>query len=216
MEATLNNALVSYPPAPQNGGAIDLAPDKIGDWVWQPKIDDWRGVINTATGQIWNQYGQPSTVAMQGKITIAFAELQQMAAEMPLSFGSPKLWDVGIMENRHDLMRGCIVIFDLMDTVYPHKLRRTILEQAIPRSLPIAHRLLQNGQVKNEVFLINEWRSGEFSTPLGLQMLLQRENALVGHKFYEGLVAKRRDVTYPAKSAPKQKTPYWIKHRFDQ
>ena len=119
------------------------------------------------------------------------------------------------MENRHDLMRGSIVIFDVMGTVFDHALRRRNLEMVFP-VLPIAHRLLQNGQVKNRVYLINEWRAGEFSSPMALQLLLQRENQLVGHKFYEGLVAKRRDVTYPAQCAPKRKTSWWIKHRFDQ
>lgn len=209
---TINNALVSYPPAPQNGGALDLAPDKIGDWAWQPKVDDWRGVANVETGQVWNQYGELSTVEKQGKIAVALGKLQTLTRAF---YGGGRLWDIGIMENRHDLMRGCIIVFDVMDTTAIHSERRFNMERVFPL-LPIASRLLENGQVRDRVYLINEWRKGEFSRPLFLQLLLQRENGIVGHKFYEGLVAKRRDVAYPTKSAPKQKTNWWIKHRFDQ
>jgi hypothetical protein len=125
------------------------------------------------------------------------------------------------MENRHDLMRGCLVIFDFMDSPITHGVRRALMEQVFP-ILPIASRLLADGQVRDRVYLINEWRNETHPEMLKgkvvmtLQLLLQRENEIVGHKFYEGLVAKRRDVTYPAKSAPKQKTNWWIKHRFDQ
>jgi hypothetical protein len=223
MEATLNNALAFYPPAPQNGGPLEFAPDKIGDWAWQPKVDDWRAEANVETSQIWNQYGELSTVAQQGKVSVAFEKLR----ELTRAFDGWRVFDIGIMENRHDLMRGSIIVFDVMDTTAIHSERRAILERVFP-ILPLAHILLANGQVRDQVYLINEWRNDshpelcDFLTspmmlrPMALQRLLQRENDLVGHKFYEGLVAKRRDVAYPTKSAPKQKTNWWIKHRFDQ
>ena len=210
-----DNALAFYPPAPQNGGALELAPDKIGDWAWQPKIDDWRGVVNVETGQVWNQYGALSTVAAQGKISVALGRLQDITRAF---YGGGRVFDVGIMENRHDLMRGCIVVFDAMDTTAIHSERRAILERVFP-VLPLATILLHKGQVRDQVYLINEWRNAthpEMLRPTALQLLLQRENLRVGHKFYEGLVAKRRDVVYPVKSAPKQKTNLWVKHRFDQ
>jgi hypothetical protein len=46
--------------------------------------------------------------------------------------------------------------------------------------------------------------------------LLQDGNATIGRKFYEGVVAKRRDAGYPVCTRAKQKTHLWIKHRFDQ
>ena len=38
-----------------SGGRIETAPKKIGTWIYQPKIDDWHGVVHVPTGQVWNQ-----------------------------------------------------------------------------------------------------------------------------------------------------------------
>jgi hypothetical protein len=222
METLTIDALEFYPPAPSNGGELsELTPPKVGEWVWQPKVDDWRGVVDAPSGVVWSQYGDLSTIALQGKIKAALAILRAKWG------GSTEPWqrfDVGLMENRHDLMRGSIIIFDVMDSCWPHHERRAWLESKFP-VLPLAHIMLAGvANVRDEVFLINEWREDTISEkmfpvplePLALQRLLKRENDLVGHKFYEGLVAKRADALYPVATKAKQKTAVWVKHRFDQ
>lgn len=221
---------IGYPPAPSNGGPLLFAPPKIGEWAWQPKIDDWRGVAHAPTKRVWTQYGDVSNIEQQGKIAEALIELearckqhvviegeQEIAKEILLTF--PEWFDIGIMENRHDMMRGSIIVFDAMDTTLTHRDRRLLLETMFP-ILPIAHRLLASGYVQGGVYLINEWRPCEVNPahrlPMMLQELLQRENAKIARKFYEGLVAKREDVPYMVGLRPKQKTSMWVKHRFDQ
>lgn len=216
-------ALTHFPPAPSNGGALDATtPAKIGDWVWQPKIDDWRGVAHLPTRSVWNQYGQPSTVAHQGKIADALEEMTHRITIVTTTNPTSgfKLFDIGIMENRHDMMRNAIVVFDVMDTDMPHVARRQLLETMFP-ALPVASELLRNGNIRGGAFLINEWtpngrHEGGGIDPLRLQALLKDQNAQVGRKFYEGLVAKRADALYPMGTRPKQKTDLWVKHRFDQ
>jgi hypothetical protein len=70
--------------------------------------------------------------------------------------------------------------------------------------------------VHDRVFLINQWTNGDTEVPLRLEYTLKHQNAKIGRKFYEGLVAKQRHTPYPMGARPKVKTSYWVKHRFDQ
>jgi hypothetical protein len=204
---------ICLPPAPLNGGALDTAPRKVGEWIWQPKIDDWRAIIHTPTGTVWNQYGQLSSIS--GKFETALRHLQEGCE------GRPRLeWlDVGMMENRNDLMRGCIVVLDLIEANTPFIARRAVLRICFP-VLPVdVADLLRTtgGQVRDSIYLINQWENVE--TPadaLKRQQWLKSQNEHIGHKFYEGLVAKKENSPYPFFQSPKTQTPDWIKHRFDQ
>lgn len=128
-----------YLPAPINGGPLDTAPPKIGEWAWQPKVDDWRAKLHVPSQTLWNQYGKLSTVAQQGKLNVA---LGWIALHAPKAV---EWLDCGIMENRHDLMRGCIVVFDwiigdargcMSGHSAPLYVRRAVLESWLP-NLPI-------------------------------------------------------------------------------
>jgi hypothetical protein len=204
---------ICYPPAPLNGGPLEHAPAKVGAWIWQPKVDDWRAVLHVPSGTVWNQYGQPSSIL--GKFTIALESNFMTAAGM---YGLEWL-DVGMMENRHDLMRGCIIVLDWIVAGEPLSTRRGILERFFP-VLPFdVSRLLAEtgGQVRDSVYLISQWTNVETQTDaLKREAWLRNENDCIRHKFYEGLVAKREDSLYLFGSKPKTKCPAWIKHRFDQ
>lgn len=203
-------ALIGYPPAPTNGGPLVHALPKIGDWAWEPKVDDRRVAIHAPTQTIYNQYGELSIADRQpdkfktALETLAFA-----------SYGGFEWLDCGLMEYRHDMMRGCIIVFDIMANNAALEYRRAILEAAFD-ALPLASVLLAGGSVHDRVFLINQWRNGDTAVPLKLEYTLKHENAKIGRKFYEGLVAKRADGIYPLGTRAKQKTHLWIKHRFDQ
>jgi hypothetical protein len=204
---------ICYPPAPTNGGPLEHAPAKVGSWIWQPKVDDWRAVLHVPTGTVWNQYGQPSSIT--GKFTVALESNFMTAAGL---YGLEWL-DVGMMENRHDLMRGCIIVLDWIVAGEPFDTRRGILKRFFPRLPFDVSRLLAEtgGQVRDSVYLISQWDNCEdrIST-LKREAWLRTENDLIRHKFYEGLVAKRRDSLYTFGRKPKQKVGDWIKHRFDQ
>lgn len=220
--------LIAYPPAPTNGGRLDVTtPRKVGDWAWQPKIDDWRGVVHVPTLRVWNQYGRRSTVAEQGKIEKALADLNATIG----AYCPECQWlDIGIMENRHDMMRGCIVVFDWMVEQLNYDERRQPLARTL-MTLPenvagMLTNLNEGWKFKDTVYLVNDWRSERGSSkfgsynivldPLGLQEFLLEQNRLLGRKFFEGLVAKMVSARYPFFHRPKTKTPAWIKHRFDQ
>jgi hypothetical protein len=121
MIATRPDKPICLPPAPLNGGPLDEStPPKVGRWAWHPKIDDRRVVIHAPSRTIWNQYGQLSVAQDSEKFEPALDRLEQ------LSFAAEWL-DAGLMEYRHDMMRGTIVIFDLI-TDGPFEERRAMLE----------------------------------------------------------------------------------------
>lgn len=197
-----------YLPAPTNGGPLQEATRKVGAWAWQPKVDDWRAKIHVPTGTVWNQYGQLSTPAQQGKLDTALDKLRQFTC------GNFEWLDAGIMENRHDMMRGSIVVFDWITPGLTYEVRRDMLATYL-EPLPLASKLLAAGNVEEEIYLVPSWT--ENRDGLLYYGWLQQENATIGRKFYEGLVAKRLDSTYPLNCLrPKQTVPCWIKHRFDQ
>lgn len=204
-------SLVCFPPAPLNGGPLDSAPAKIGEWVWQPKVDDWRAVIHTPTGTVWNQYGQVSSIS--NKFGLALDRI------LVATHSAAEWLDVGLMENRHDLMRGCIIVLDLIEPGLVQWQRRARLSAMFP-ALPFdVSRLLAetHGQIRDSVFLISEWDNVETNADaLKRQDWLKTENEIIGHKFYEGLVAKVRSSLYQYGAKPKRKCATWIKHRFDQ
>jgi hypothetical protein len=204
---------ICYPPAPLNGGPLETAPAKVGSWIWQPKVDDWRAVLHVPSGTVWNQYGQPSSIT--DKFTNAIATLQTSLSRESWAF---EWLDVGMMENRHDLMRGCIIVLDWILFQCPFYQRRAHLRSVLP-SLPFdVSRLLTEtgGQVRDSVYLISQWDNCETLTDaLKKEAWLQNENTIIGHKFYEGLVAKRRDSLYTFGRKTKQKVDWMIKHRFD-
>jgi hypothetical protein len=214
----------SYPARPTNGGALECALPKVGKWAWQPKVADWRGLVHPPSGRVWNRHGKRSTV--EGKLTVALDQLRERLAG----------WlDVGIME-RNPLMRGCIIVFDFLpvgDESLTYDERRESLEKH--SCLEIMPELWQPALIRdtdasyiggtseypmcNRVFLIRHFVDCD---PLKLYQRLKRENEqlLIPKRYpplYEGLVAKRRDKPYPMQlRGPEVRTPWMIKHRFDQ
>jgi hypothetical protein len=221
MTATRPDKPICLPPAPANGGALDTAPPKVGDWAWQPKIDDRRVVIHAPSRTVWNQYGQLS-VAHRDEDKFD-AALDSLAALSEFFTG---WFDAGLMEYRNDMMRGSIVILDLIDDHLPFSDRRSLLAAMFP-TLPWATELVGTDYAKDNVFLIPQFgdlvplsgSQGAHAEATGRELYtaLQAQNGRLGRKFYEGVVAKRIDSLYPTHAQrPKTQVAAWIKHRFDQ
>jgi len=201
--------LITYPARPVNGGRLESAPKKVGPWICQPKIDDWRAILHAPTGRIWNRHGQPLSIAADIQPAIKFIQSRDHE------------WlDVGVLERRHEMLKGRIVIFDWIPTVkfyagINHETRRAELKKdfdvlpANPRNA--GDRL---------VFLIPEWAGDKIELSYdALQFINADIKKQLGteHNFYEGLVCKRTDKPYPAQLlSPNKETPWMIKHRFDQ
>jgi hypothetical protein len=189
MIATRPDKPICLPPAPLNGGPLDEStPPKVGRWVWHPKVDDRRVVIHTPTRTIWNQYGQLSVAQDSEKFELALDRLERVA------FAAEWL-DAGLMEYRHDMMRGTIVVFDLIaDGTFEE--RRLTLE-----------------------LIFGDTLIPQYGHELGktLYAACAEQNAKLGRKFYEGVVAKRLGSHYPQRcQRAKTANADWIKHRFDQ
>lgn len=210
MIANPPQTMICFPPAACNGGPLEKAPPKIGNWRWQPKVDDWRAVIHTPSMSVWNQYGQPSTIS--DKFAVTLRHLTQVAA-------AAEWLDVGMMEQRNDMMRGCIIVFDLIEPKVEQWARYARLKAMFP-ILPfdVSTWLLMNGgQVRDSIFLVNQWDDIQCkAAAMRRQEFLQNQNYRLKHKFFEGMIAKRRDSLYQFGTRAKQECPAWIKHRFDQ
>lgn len=214
MITATTSALIGYPPAPTNGGPLVHALPKIGDWAWEPKVDDRRVAIHAPTGTIYNQYGELSIAERQPDKFKTALETLSFA-----SYGGFEWLDCGLMEYRHDMMRGCIIVLDLIEAGLTFNQRRGLLRRVLP-TLPFdVSRLLAEtgGQVRDSVYLISQWDNCEDrADALKKEAWLRNENDCIRHKFYEGLVAKKRDSLYTFGRRPKQKVDWMIKHRFDQ
>jgi hypothetical protein len=209
---------ICLPPAPLNGGPLDTAPAKVGAWRWQPKPDDRRVIIHTESRTIWNQYGQLSVAQDSMKFEHALDQLEKVA------FAAPWL-DCGLMEYRHDMMRGTIIVFDVVNDD-PFEERRTLLDLMF-EPMPWATEVVGSPLANDRVYLIPQFgdlveldveqdRHAE-DAGRNLYAALQRQNDQLGRKFYEGVVVKRIGSFYPQRcQRPKQPTADWIKHRFDQ
>ena len=210
--------LICFPPAALNGGPLDTAPPKVGQWAWQPKIDDRRVVIHVPSRTIWNQYGQLSVAQDSQKFEGALDALQRESDNS----SSLEWLDCGLMEYLNDMMRGCIVIFDMIIPEIPFDLRRGMLQTAVFHSAQMGvlppdmdTMLLNCGRViRDEVFLINQWPNG--ANKIDSYNALKAQNERIGRKFFEGVVAKKMDSPYLFGQVPKQVTCNWVKHRFDQ
>ena len=217
----------SYPARPTNGGALESALPQVSSWAWQPKVADWRGLVHCESGQVWNRHG--GRLSIIHKIQPALEQLRERVGG----------WlDVGIME-RNPLMRGCIIVFDFLpigEEEMTYDERRESLESFLQFELmpelwkpalieePTKQGATYIGGTSrypmcNRVFLVRQYVDCD---PLAVYRRLQNENKhlLIPQGYpalYEGLVAKRRDKPYPLQlRSPDVRTPWWIKHRFDQ
>jgi hypothetical protein len=55
----------TYPARPTNGGRLELAPPKPGQWCYEPKYNGWRTLVHAPTGSMFNRYAQPLSIAAE-------------------------------------------------------------------------------------------------------------------------------------------------------
>jgi len=196
---------VTYPARPTNGGPIDRAVPKVGDWMYEPKYNGWRALVYVPSGRMWNRYGGELTI--KDKFDTALAQLKE----------TDLLWaDCEALERRHDKGRGSLIVFDAPSTMptvkpagtkYPYVFRKVVLEES---GLPNV------GDIKAPS------KAGAYICPVipegaveGYWQDMKEFNEREGCEFFEGLVAKKVDSKYPIQlRSPNEKFGYWIKHRF--
>jgi hypothetical protein len=92
---------ITYPARPINGGHLDRALPKVGEWSYEPKYNGWRAIIHVPSGTMWNRHGKLLSIAREFETALAI--LKRTGIE----------WlDVEALERRHALGRGSLIVLD--------------------------------------------------------------------------------------------------------
>jgi ATP-dependent DNA ligase len=194
----------TYPARPTNGGALGSALPKIGEWSFEPKYDGWRALIHVPTGAMFNRQLQRLSVQYQFGPAVN-------AMRSALDAEAFEWVDAEVLLRRSNV-RGTIIVFDLIPKsgwhptyLQRHTWLKAVLEVHQPDQKP----------ADNSLLLAPSCPSWECASSLYRSFRSLNDN--FGVKLYEGIVAKRSDKPYPIQlRGPEVRTPYWIKHRFDQ
>ncbi|MGH7968729.1 MAG: hypothetical protein ACREIC_08390, partial [Limisphaerales bacterium] len=135
----------TYPARPINGGRLELAPPKPGQWWYAAKYNGWRALVHAPTGLMFNRYAQPLSIAAE------FATALKALREVVLiAGGAPVEWfDCEALDRRHSLSRGTLLAFDYVTpstvTTEPWIKRKELQAQSLPghdyRRVPLAEAL---------------------------------------------------------------------------
>lgn len=177
----------TYPLRPINGGPLDRARPKRGEWIYEPKINGWRAIVNTKTGDVFNRHGKLMSITHEFEDSIAALS------------SSPWEWlDCEGLARRHNIERGKLYVLDYIPESYdktPWIERHASLREQYPD------------------LVLDHYSSDEAMKGWGE---LQEINKTLGCEFYEGFVAKRTDSPYPHQlRSSTEETTLWIKHRWE-
>ena len=193
----------TYPARPLNGGPLERALPKPGQWHYEPKYNGWRALVHGPSGTMFNRYGQ--RLSIQGEFSAALATLRTLH----LCSGAVEVewWDCEALERRHALGRGTLLVFDYIgsgDETYVNRkenlARRLIVhDHAVPPRADTCYSVVAAGQLE----------------PLEFYRRLKQFNGQWRCPFYEGLVAKRTDSLYPVQlRSAGLEFAGWMKHRW--
>jgi hypothetical protein len=201
-------ALITYPARPIQGGRLELAPPKRGQWYAEPKFNGWRALIHTPTGTMWNRHGALLTIA--DCFRPALGALAKLA-------GRGLVWaDCEALERRHNLGRGTLVVLDVVpESGRPsYEQRRAMLETLIPTDAVFS------GDTSRPVpcgvaVLTPTMRAESHADALAFYNRLRAANRALRCDFFEGVVMKRADSIYPVQlRSASEEFRGFVKHRF--
>jgi hypothetical protein len=200
---------ISFPARPLSGGRFGLV-TKRPVHLWSAKLNGWRVLAHSPTGTVWNRHGQELSIADEFNDALEIlSALSALGIEWP---------DCEGLERRHNIGRGTLIILDAVLPGTATDRFARLLDVSSRAGIP----LLDIGErpEENRVYLLRQHSMSDAS-PTGHSALVQRWqqmqalNAQWGAEFYEGLVAKRADSTYPVQLRdPDSKSPFWVKHRW--
>ena len=82
----------TYPARPVNGGSLERALPKSGQWHYEPKYNGWRALVHAPSGTLFNRYGQ--RLSIQREFSAALALLQRVLTQVGSPPGSiAKRWN---------------------------------------------------------------------------------------------------------------------------
>lgn len=197
---------LTYPARPVNGGRFDLAPPKRGAWLYQPKYNGWRVLLNLVSGATFNRHLEPLSIG---------SEFGAAIEQLRVRLDDDVEWvDCEGLERRHGLGRGTLIVLDIP----------TLQSAAADRILWLSRRLpmfgLDTKPESNTVYRPPCWHgmSGVVDSMSPIEegwRRMQEINREWGCEFYEGYVCRKIDERYPIQlRSSSQETPWWVKHRF--
>lgn len=200
-------ALITYPARPIQGGRLELAPPKRGLWYAEPKLNGWRALIHTPSGTMWNRHGALLTIA--DCFRPALGALAKLA-------GRGLVWaDCEALERRHNLGRGTLVVLDVVsESGSPtYEQRRAMLESLLPIDAVFSGDTAHG--VPCEAVVLTPARHVDHAEALAFYRRLRAANRTLGCDFFEGVVMKRADSSYPVQlRSATEEFRGWVKHRF--
>ena len=184
----------TYPARPLNGGALDVALPKRGDWRAEPKYNGWRALVHVPTGVMFNR--KLERLSIENEFATALAELRAR-----IRFDT---WaDCEALERRHNMARGTLIVLDLIipGTYLERRgtLSRSLLQCAIGQRIE-----------PDSIYLTPSYENAKQTWERA-----QKANLSLHCDFYEGIVCKRADRPYPIQRiSATRETADWIKHRW--
>lgn len=194
----LESDFLTYPMRPINGGRLELAREKPGNWVVEPKPNGYRQLINLKRSLMWSRYG--TYLATAGEYKIALEKLKDALPDVEWVDGEGLL-------RRHNVGQGSIVVIDILDnTTAPLEMRR---EPAV--NIPLLP--ISDALERDSIYLMPR-----FPWSMSSALYAEAEGAVKACKkpIFEGIVAKSMDnPQYPIQRvSPNRESPWWVKHRF--
>ncbi|MEI8309320.1 MAG: hypothetical protein WCH98_01050 [Verrucomicrobiota bacterium] len=192
-------SLITFPARPVNGGRLELAPPKRGEWSAEPKLNGWRVLVHAPTMTAFTRHGERLSIA--GEFAAALRILRGIGECCEIDW-----FDCEGLERRHGIGRGTLMVLDaLIPSAYRD--RRSNLVTAIGKPLPIDTQPLHES-----VSLVPSFPMAEASD---IYARLRELNQLWRSPFYEGIVMKRADSSYPIQiRSATEEFAGWVKHRF--
>jgi len=188
---------ISYPARPLNGGALDVALPKRGDWRAEPKYNGWRALVHVPTGAMFNR--QLERLSIEKEFASAVAQASRLSL--------PEWIDCEALDRRHNIGRGSLILLDLIVPTLTYTQRREQLA-ALDLPSPFTPGMFLPGSL----YLAPSYPNHEAEA---LYWSLQQVNAGAGCDFYEGIVCKRAERPYPIQRiSASRETADWIKHRW--
>lgn len=203
---------LTYPPRPVNGGPLEKALPKTGDWSIEPKYNGWRTLVHVPTGAMFNRKGRQLSIAHEFRTALDILKKSNLE------------WaDCEGLERRHNIGRGTLIVFDVIVGTsqgilgtqvhrLPLSTRRQLLyDELVASGIAEAHN--QHFQPEHDMVYIPPCYGMAEAPELWAQM--KAFNQEFKCDFYEGLVTKRNDSTYPIQlRSPDESFPFWMKHRW--
>jgi ATP-dependent DNA ligase len=198
----------TFPARPINGGPLEWALPKPGQWCYEPKYNGWRALVHAPTGAMFSRHGQPLSIA--GLFGAALEQLREVKVRSGAEL--VEWFDCEALGRRHPLGRGTLLVFDFIASEDGKAQSLARRKEALEQEL-LAHDHRQPPS-PDTLYGVRSHDPVEMD-PQALYRALKALNARWGCPFYEGLVAKRLTDGYPVQlRSPSQEFVGWVKHRW--